>query len=131
MFLERLTCAEWSGHVPEMLGDGRTELCLWSRCRSRTLLDPEHRRIGFYIYSRSSGKWGVIEGVEVKGYVTRSVFGEEVEFIGFHVEDGLGGAREVGEKPLENLSVLRQEMRAVGPDPITGAGERRVDSKDM
>ena len=36
---------------------------------------PEHQRIGFCIYSRGSGKRGVIEGVEVKRYMTRSVWG--------------------------------------------------------
>lgn len=37
--------------------------------------DPGHQRIGFCIYSRDSGKRGVIEGVEVKRYMTRSVWG--------------------------------------------------------
>lgn len=52
----------------------------------------EDYRIGFLIYLRSSGRWGVIEGVEVKGYMIRFVFEEEVEFIGFSVENGLEGS---------------------------------------
>lgn len=55
----------------------------------QTLMGLEHQRVGFCFYSTSSGKWSVIEGVEIKGCVTRSVFAEKGAFLGFSVENGL------------------------------------------
>ena len=70
------------------------------------LVGPEDHRTGFLIYPRSSGRWGVIEGVEVKGYMTRFVFEEEAELTGFSVENGLEGSQtENHKKPLGSYTV--------------------------
>lgn len=70
------------------------------------MLEPEDHRTGFYIYSRSSGKWGVITAVEGRSSTIRSVFGEEAGFLGFSVENGLEGGQKTDRRAPRSFAAM-------------------------
>lgn len=86
--------------------EGETKACvLGANSGARPCWNLGHRT-GFCIYSRSSGKGGVIIAVEGRSSMIRSVFAEEAGFMGLSVENGLERSQETERKAPRNFAAI-------------------------
>lgn len=97
-FSEDVGAGSWGTGRNEKAGQSRcTEgRCAWSRGRGQARPAPEDYQTGFCIYSRSSGKWGIMKGLKERSG----------RFMGFSVENGLNEAREIDKKALRSFAVV-------------------------